>query len=260
MITGGIDVGIENTKAVVLQDGKVAGRASGHSGGASRGRHAEEIWQAALKAAGVSASSVTKIVATGQGKYDVGFTRDRVVEPLADARAAKFLFPQARSVVDLGADQVRVVSLDEKSGIREVALNAKCGAGVGLFLESMARTLGMSLDEMAASNGAASEPPAVSDACCVFGELDAIALIHNNTPRPQIIEAVHAAAATRINSVLNEKIKPEKSTTVLIGGLSRNPALVEALEKRSGISFLRPAEAEYAGALGAALIAAGEGV
>ena len=260
MITGGIDVGIENIKAVVLQDGKVAGRGTGHSGGANRGRHAEEVWQAALKAAGVSASAVDKIVATGQGKYDVDFAQHRVVEPLADARAAKFLFPQARSVVDLGADQVRVVSFDDKGGIREVALNAKCGAGIGLFLESMARTLGMTTEEMAASDSAAPAPAAVSDSCCVFGELDAIALIHANAPRTQIVEAVHAAAATRINSVLNEKIKPEQSNTVLVGGLSRSSGLVKALEKRSGISFLRPAEAEYAGALGAALIAAEEGV
>jgi predicted CoA-substrate-specific enzyme activase len=257
MITGGIDVGIEAVKAVVLKDGKVVGRAAAPSGGARRGEHAEQTWTAALQNAGLRAEDVSQVVATGQGKYDAKFARRNVSEPIADAVAARFLYPASRMVVDAGADQVRVVSFDGKGKISEVALNQKCAAGLGIFLKAMARTLGLTLEEMGKMEDGSGQ--VVSDSCAVFGELDAIALIHRNIPVRQIVQALHNTVAVRINAIMNDKTRPDKSTTVLVGGLTLDAALVQALRRRSGIALLIPAEAQFAGALGAALIAAGQG-
>jgi predicted CoA-substrate-specific enzyme activase len=257
MITAGIDVGIENIKAVILNDGKVVARGSGLSGGANRGNSVEKIWNETLSAAGLSPSDVNKIIATGQGKLDVGFAQDNIVEPVADARAARFLYTDATSVIDIGADQVRVVTLGPHDTILEVVMNQKCAAGLGILLRSMARTLGMTLDEMSRLSGNSHTDAVVNDGCCVFTELDALGLLNRNTPREEVARSVIQAVAVRINSVLNDKVKPAKDSTVLVGGVSRNMAVIEVLKRRSGIDFVIPEQAEYAGALGAALIAAG---
>jgi benzoyl-CoA reductase subunit D len=257
MITAGIDVGIESLKAVILKDRKVLARGTGLSGGADRAKVAEQVWNDTLASAKLKPGDVSKVIATGQGKNDVAFASDRVTEPVADARAARFLYPEATSVVDIGADQVRVVALGAGGNILEVVMNQKCAAGLGIFLKSMARTLGMTLDEMSRLGGNSHHGAVVNDGCAVFAEMDALGLLNRNVPREDIARAVIEAVAVRINSILNDKVKPAKDTTVLVGGLSRNKAVVDALKRRSENNFLVPARAEYAGALGAALIAAG---
>ena len=253
MITAGIDVGIENIKVVVLKDGTVIATGTARSGGSGRGRAVERTWSDVLEAAGISAKDVKEIAATGQGKGDVPFAGCRITEPLADALAARFLFPKARSIVDVGADQVRVVSLDQKGAITEVVLNQKCAAGIGTFLRTMARRLGYTMEEMGRINGNSGFQGEVNDACCVFAGLDAVNLLHYGVSRPDITRAIHRAMAVRINSVLNDKVRPARDTTVLVGGMARNPALIRALRERSGIDFMIPDQPEYAGALGAAL-------
>jgi len=256
MITAGIDVGIENIKVVVLKDGSVIASGNDRSGGAGRRKAVERTWEYTLKSAGMTATDIKKVVATGQGKRDVSFADSRITEPLADALAARFLYPTVRSVVDVGADQVRVVSLDEKGAITEVVLNQKCAAGIGTFLRTVARRLGYTLDEMGRIESHAETCKEVNDACSVFAMLDAVDLLHDGAGRPDIVRAIHRAMAVRINSVMNDKVKPARNKTVLVGGVARNLALITALKDRSGINFLIPDHPENAGALGAALDAA----
>jgi predicted CoA-substrate-specific enzyme activase len=256
MITAGIDVGIENVKVVIFKDGKIIARATALSGGANRAKAAEKAYHDALAVARLKPADVTKIVATGQGKGDIGFASDRVVEPVAAARAARFLYPQAACVVDIGADQVRVVTLGKGDTIAEVVMNQKCAAGLGILLKSMARTLGMTLDEMSRLSDSPSAAAVVNDGCCVFAEMDAFSLLNHSVPREDVARAVTEAVAVRVNSILNDKIKPARDTTVLVGGVIRNKAVIAAIKRRSGINFIIPEQAEYAGALGAALIAA----
>lgn len=254
MITAGIDVGLEYVKAVILKDGEVIARGEALSGGANRAKSAEKVWKDALARAKLSAADIDKVVATGQGKHDVGFARDCIVEPVADARAARFLYSEAKSVVDVGADQVRMVTLGDGDAITEVVMNQKCAAGLGIFLKSMARTLGMTLDEMGRISTATDAT--VNDGCAVFAQMDALGLLNRNVPPEDVALAVIEAVAVRLNSILNDKIRPPEDATVLVGGVSKNKAVVNALRKRSGISFMIPEYAEYAGALGAALVAA----
>lgn len=257
MITAGIDLGIETIKAVVLKNGKVMASSTASSGGADRGESANKVWQDVLKLAGEGEAKVEKVVATGQGKYDARFAAEWVVEPVALARAAHFFDPSAKAVVDLGADQVRVVTINGDGKIAEVALNQKCAAGMGIFLRSIARRMGISLEEMSREAVKVSGGVSVNDSCAVFAELDAIDLLYDDTPVPAIVTAINEAVATRINSVLNDKVIPEKSSTLLVGGMAKNSGVVKALKKRSGIDFIIPQQPEFTCALGAALIAAG---
>jgi predicted CoA-substrate-specific enzyme activase len=257
MITAGIDVGIENIKAVILKDGKVVARGTAPSGGSGRAKAAEQVFQEVLKQAGVSPSDITKGGATGLGKWDVRFANARVVEPVADVRAAYFLYPSARAVIDIGADQARAVTFDDKGKILQYTLNHKCAAGLGLFLESMALTLGMSLDEMNQISSPSQNTAAVNDQCAALAELDVVLMIHDNVPRASIVQAINEAVAAKLSAMLNEMLNPIEKEAVLIGGVAASAGVMNAFKRRLGISFIVPDQPQYAGALGAALIAAG---
>ena len=257
MITAGIDVGAKDTKIVVLDNGRVAGKSKGLSGGVHRVNTIKEIWKSALDSAGLAEAQVDQIAATGIGACDAEFAGVQVTEPVADAWAARYYRKDAPCVVDIGADQMRVVFLGEGEALREVVLNQKCAAGMGIFLEYMARRLGMTLEEISALPPGCGEPP-VNSGCCVFAELDALELLFEDVPKEEVFRKIIAALSYRMNAVLNDKLTPPTDATLLIGGVSKNQAMINALRERSGISFIIPEDAEYGCALGAALFAAAQ--
>jgi predicted CoA-substrate-specific enzyme activase len=256
MITAGIDAGIEYIKAVVLKDGRVVARAISPSGGSGRARSIEQVWQEALKQAGITAADVSKVVATGLGKWDAAFASSRVVEPVADARAAVWLSPSARAVIDIGADQARAVQYNAEGKIQQYTLNHKCAAGLGLFLESMAMTLGISLEEMSGATDHTNHRAQVNDQCAALAELDVVLMIHDNVPRASIIQAINEAVAAKLSAMLNEMLNPVAKEAVLIGGVAANTGVANAFKQRLGIDLIIPEQPQFAGALGAALIAA----
>ena len=259
MITAGIDVGMENVKAVLFKEGEILGRGKGRSGGAKRAEAAEGALADALKEAGLHRGDVERIFATGKGKFDLPFADDCITEAITAARAAKFLVPGATTVVDAGADETLVATLGVKKPVNELALNEKCAAGVGTLLRIMARRLGLTQEEMGALPPKAAEGAAVNDGCAVFAELDALSLLNNGTPVQEVAVAVTDAAAVRVCMTINDITIPAPECVALVGGLAMNAAFVAALKSYAKIDFVIPAEAEYAGALGAALVAVGWG-
>jgi predicted CoA-substrate-specific enzyme activase len=253
MITAGIDAGLGYTKVVILKDGKIIGRGKGITGGVKRPANIQAVYDAALKDAGIAAEDVAKVVATGKGKYDIPFANDRITEVVTSAKAAKALCPEATTVVSVGADETLVATLEGEK-INEFCLNQKCAAGLGLFLEYMARRLGMTVEELSAL-GAPGEA-VVNDGCVVFAELDALSLLNRGVDAKEAAKAVTEAVAWRTSTTINDITAQNKTCVVLFGGLTKNAAFLNALKRISGIPFVVPAEAEYAGALGAALIAA----
>ena len=256
MITAGIDMGIEYVKAVVLKDGKVVGRGKGQSGGGRRNAAAKAALDDALKEAGLSAGDLNGTAATGKGKFDLDFVGRQVTEALAAAKAGRFLYPDATCVMDAGCDETLVLTYGEGDKLRETAINEKCAAGVGGFLQNMARRLELSLDEMSGLPPATQGGPVVNDGCVVFAEMDALSLLNQRVPPREIASALIDAAAIRACTVVNDITVPALDRVVLFGGLAKNQAFVNALKARSGVDFLIPEEAEYGGALGAAITAA----
>jgi predicted CoA-substrate-specific enzyme activase len=257
MITAGIDVGIEFVKAVVVKDGEIVGKALRESGGKDRPVSVEAAYKEALAAAGLDAKDVEKVYATGMGKYDAGFADKKIVEAVADAKAARRLYPGVKFVVDVGSNKTLVLPLGEGDKIRLVTENMKCGGGIGMFLDTMAYRLEMTLDELGSLDVDMDSSVTVNSGCRVFAELDALDLLTRDTPPKKVAGAVVKAMAGRCNAALNDKLVPTREDTVLIGGVTKNKAFVAALEALSGIRFVIPKEAEYAGAYGAALCAAG---
>ena len=216
---------------MIVKDGRssAAGRASG---GAKRAANIQAVYEAALKDAGVAAEDVAKVVATGKGKYDIPFANDRITEVVTNAKAAKALCPEATTVVSVGADETLVATLGGEK-ISEFCLNQKCAAGLGLFLEYMARRLGQSLEEMSAL-----ETPGevmVNDGCVVFAELDALSPLNRGADAKEITKAVTEAAAWRTSTTINDITAQDRTCVVLFGGLTKNAAFLKSLERISAL-------------------------
>ena len=254
MVTAGIDVGVKTVKAVIVKDNKVIASDLASSNGFERSKAAKQLWDKVLEQAKMWASDIDGVIATGTGKMDVSFADDSIVEPVADVQAARWLFPSARTVIDVGAEQARVVKFDETGKVLNYTLNQQCGAGLGSFAEAMARALEVPLDEMSELALKSKSNTPINAECGTYAGLDVVSLIHDNTEKADIARAVIDAIANKISSTIN--LTNIEKDIVLIGGMARNTGVVEALKERMGVEFLIPEEPELAGALGAALITA----
>jgi len=252
MITAGIDAGLEYTKAVVMKDGVVAGKASGHSGGVNRPAAIEQIYNEALEAAAVKAGDVARVFATGKGKYDVSFADDKIAEVIAAAKSAKLQISEATTVIDAGADEIVVATLDGDK-VHEFVQNQKCAAGLGLLLEGIAERFELSIEEINMLEGL--PEVSVNDGCVVFAELDALSLLNRGVDVKEIAKAIVEACAWRASTTINDIYRPDKNCVVLMGGLALNGAFVRALERISGIKFVIHDDPVYGAAIGVAALA-----
>ncbi|MCE5254458.1 MAG: acyl-CoA dehydratase activase [Actinomycetia bacterium] len=253
MLVAGIDVGAKNVHAVLLRDGVPIARvvvASGFDHEGSAGRGLDEA--AAL--AGVRKEDIDRVAATGAGRKALVFAADQPTEIAADARGAFALFPPARTVIDVGADEARAIRLGPGGKVVDFAINEKCAAGAGAFVEAMSRALEMSLEEFARVSLDSTEVIPMNAQCTVFAESEVVSLIHANTPPADIARAVHDAMAGRVSTVVR-RIGIE-DPVVLGGGTALNAGFVKSLScALGGVAIQVLGEAPYLGAHGAALIA-----
>ena len=179
MISVGIDVGSKNIRAVILRDGAVAARVRVASGFAQE-EAARAAMDQALAEAGVGWEDVPSVVATGVGRKAVGFADHQVTEVGADARGAFASHPAARTVVDVGADEARAIRLDRAGKVLDFAINEKCAAGAGAFVEAMSRALEVDLQAFGELSLESTETIPMNAQCTVFAESEVVSLIHSN--------------------------------------------------------------------------------
>ena len=254
MKTAGIDVGFDTVKIAIADDGNIIAKGIGEVGCIGRTQSIGSLYDNALASAGLQRSDVDKVVATGIGKFSVDFASDHISDATAQVKAARHFCGDAGSVVDIGADKTHVVVLDGDS-IKEVVYNQKCMAGLGLILDAMANRLGYALDDLGGLDAQADAGVTVNDGCPVFAELDSLEALNRGAPKNQVMSAVIDTVVCRVNSILHDKVTPDKSKTVLLGGVSKNAAVVSRLKARSGVDFLVPEDAIYGSAIGCALVA-----
>ena len=254
MVTAGVDVGSKNVKVVVLRDGAVVAQVSA-AAGFEQDAVGRDLLGRALAEAGVTREQVAHVTATGVGRHAVGFADSQVTGVTASARGANCLFPGATTVVEVGAEESRAVKTDGQGRVVDAAVNEKCAAGSGSFTETMARALGMTLKEFAEKSLESSAKIPMNAQCTVFAESEVVSLIHSGADRRDIARAVHDAIAGRVSSMVR-RIKLEGEVVVL-GGLARNPGFVRCLQENLEVNGLKiPERPEFAGALGAAAVAA----
>lgn len=255
MITAGVDVGNKYTKVVIMKDGRIASRAMVFSG-FNQKQAAGEAFDKALGEAGLKRESVQRVLATGAGRMEVDFADGIITEVGSGAKGALYLFPEGRTVVDVGAEESRVFKINDRGKVIDFTVNEKCAAGTGSFIEAMARALELPVEEMAEISLKSTQSVHITAQCVVFAESEVVSLIHARTPVEDIARAVHDAIAGRIISMIR-RIGLEKEL-ILIGGVARNAGYVASLERGLEVKALVPEEPEYVSAIGAA-VAATEG-
>jgi len=252
MITAGIDCGAKNVRVLVLGDGKLLGR--GHSAaGTDPATAAEKAFDQALGAAGVARNVVTRVLATGTGKKEPAFSDDVVTEVGAVARGMHFLEPAVRTVIDVGAEQRTAVKLAADGGVVDFAINDKCAAGAGVFLEAMARALEVPIEGIGPLSLESKTAVPIRARCVVFAETEVVSLVHQCTPKPDVARAIHDALADPI-SAMCRRLAVEAPVAV-VGGVANNIGFRKALAEGLGSELVVVDEPEYVGALGAALVA-----
>jgi benzoyl-CoA reductase subunit D len=253
MLVAGIDVGAKNVHAVLLKDGELVARATVPSGFDQEESAKRGLTEAAA-IAGVKREDIELFAATGAGRKALSSAIRQPTEVAADGRGAFDLYPGARTVIDVGADEARAIRLGEGGRVVDFAINEKCAAGAGAFVEAMSRALDMSLEDFAKASLDSTETIPMNAQCTVFAESEVVSLIHANTPAADIARAVHDAMASRVSAMVR-RIGVE-DPVVLGGGAALNIGFVKSLsEALGGVDIYVLADAEYLGAHGAALIA-----
>jgi predicted CoA-substrate-specific enzyme activase len=249
----GIDVGSLNVKAVIL-DGTDAfasfGMPAGEGAEASPRIAAEEV----KKKAGL-AEDEWYIVSTGVGGKAVGFSQNQKAITTCLARGVNKLFPNARMVIDLGAETSTVLKVNQRGRVTDWAGQDKCAAGTGMFLQAMAKVMQVNLDEMAGYSLRAKKRADITGTCAVFAESEVISHIHRvpPTPKEEIIAGIHASMVGRVMGLL-KRLGIEREVAV-VGGVARNKGLIAILEEELGYKVLVPENPEMVAALGAAVLA-----
>jgi benzoyl-CoA reductase subunit D len=256
MITVGMDLGTQSVKAVLLKDGTIISKGRAPSG-FDPAKAAEQAVAEALKQANLTLGDVAYFVATGSGMEMAPYKNGTVSMMGADAKAGVYLFPTARTIIDVGAEESRAVKCDEKGLMVDFVVNERCAAGSGTFIEAMARALEVKLEDMGPLSLKAERASPINATCVIFGESDVVSLIHRQESKPEIARAVFDAMADRISSMVHRLgVNPD---VVLVGGVAKDVGFIASLKRKLNVDILIPPNPEFAGALGAALTAASRG-
>jgi predicted CoA-substrate-specific enzyme activase len=253
MIVAGIDVGGKNVHIVIEKGGQILGKVAGPTG-IKKAEAVEKLYDEVLKKANLTRKDVERVVATGSSAKRVAFANGAIPDAAADARGVIKLIPTARTVIDVGAEEGRSIKVGADAKVLDFAINEKCAAGTGTFVEAMARALEVSVDEMSKITLQSTQTLSNNAQCAVFGESEVVSLIHQKTPKPDIARAVMNAIAGRIASVA--RIVGLEKDIVMVGGMARNAGFVDSLKKNIEMDVLVPEDPDYMGALGAAEAAA----
>lgn len=252
MIVSGIDVGSLTSKAVILRNGEILA-----SGLVLSETEAKEQFkgavQAALSETEITFDDIEYIVSTGTGKNSVPFADKGRSLPSCLARGASWLFPNAKAVIDIGAESATIVKVGRKGRAVDFVLNDVCAAGTGIFLDAMAKAMRVPIEEMGQLSYQAEEAADITSMCAIFAESEIVSLVHKGIPKNSIISGIHKSIAERIYG-MSKKIGAS-GDVVLSGGVAKHAGLVEILEKKVGSRLFISDEPRYIPALGAALMA-----
>jgi predicted CoA-substrate-specific enzyme activase len=248
----GIDIGSTSGEALVLNGDRVIAWSVVDTGYNSR-RAAEQALATALKQAGLAQDRLQRIVATGYGRVAVEFAHQQVTEISCYARGIHHLYPQVQTVVDIGGQDSKVVAIAPGGKPLDFAMNDKCAAGTGRFLEVMARVLQLELSDLGPCALRARRAADISSTCTVFAESEVITRVAEGTPREEIVAGICLSIARRVGAMAARVgVEPP---VAFAGGVARNSGVVRALEDVLGHRLIVPDEPQVVGALGAALIA-----
>ncbi|MBQ1312857.1 MAG: 2-hydroxyglutaryl-CoA dehydratase [Blautia sp.] len=252
MFTFGIDIGSTTSKCVVMKDGTQIVSSSLLTGGIGT-RSPQEAVRMALEGAGVRREELAGVCATGYGRNRYEDAEFHVSELTCHGLGAHYIFPSVRTIIDIGGQDAKVISLDEKGRMQNFLMNDKCAAGTGRFLDVMANILVIPVGELEKYSQEAKEPARISSTCTVFAESEVISQLANGVEMTDLVAGICQSVAGRVAALAKRiSIVPE---VCMSGGVARNGGVRSALSEKIGQPILFSPYAQLFGAIGAALYA-----
>ena len=249
----GVDVGSTQTKAVIINERReIVGRALIDTG-ANVVLAAEQSYAQAVKDAGVPETEVEFIVGTGYGRYRVTFGNTQVTEISCHGRGAVHMFPGTRTVLDMGGQDTKAIRVNSAGEIVDFCMNDKCAAGTGRFLGAASAALDIPLEQLGPTALTYNKPVRISTTCTVFAESEVLSWLGKGKKIEDILWGVHQSIASRSAGLLR-RVGIEDEVT-FTGGVTRNIAMIQALEQRLDKKLNVSDDSHYIGAIGAALFA-----
>jgi len=251
MIVAGCDVGSLTGKAVILKDGEILSYSIVPTTPKPE-KTAQNAMDEALKKGNLTLDKIDYIVGTGYGRVKIPFANSELSELSCHGKGAHSLIPSIKTIIDVGGQDCKVIKVDKNGKILDFAMNDKCAAGTGRFLEVMARTLELQLGELGPISLQSKHRAKIPAQCSVFAETEVVSLMADGVEVSDIVAGIHDAIASRIMSLVY-RVGLEEDLTIT-GGVAKNIGVVSYLEKRLGVlSKKLPVDPQLIGALGAAL-------
>jgi predicted CoA-substrate-specific enzyme activase len=256
VIAAGCDVGSLTAEAVILKDGRIcASKIIGVR--ALAALSAQQVMEEALNEAKLCFKDIDLCFSTGYGRYSIDFAKKNISEISCHGLGAFTVNPEIRTVVDIGGQDCKVISIDDAGMVSDFAMNDKCAAGTGRCLEILAKALGVELDQLGRLSQKAKRGVSITNKCSIFMEMEVLYHSYAGKKIPDIAFGINQAVAKRVASLARGiKIREKAAIT---GGVSKNPGVVSELEKLLGIKFTPlTVDPQIVGALGAAVFAHNE--
>ncbi len=247
----GLDLGSTMTKVVIMDAGeKICARVESHTGAEHR-RLANRVMEQALEQANLPFSKIDYVVATGYGRINVPFADCQVTELTCHARGVASLFPSARTALDIGGQDAKGLKIKDGKLV-DFVMNDRCAAGTGRFLEVIAGTLGLKLEELGSISLKSRNRVKISNTCTVFAQQEVASRISEGVTLEDIVAGLHEAVASRaVGMLMRLKVEPD---VVFTGGVAKNIGVVKAVRENLGCEVLVPEDPLISGAVGAALL------
>ncbi|MGB9619177.1 MAG: acyl-CoA dehydratase activase [Armatimonadota bacterium] len=253
MIGVGIDAGSRAIKVVLMEaEGlRVLG-----SGVAAQGVNSDELamrlLDKVLAKSGADRNDISSVVATGYGRSAVSIADVTITEITCHACGVHHLMPDVRTIIEIGGQDSKFLHLDPTGAVQDFAMNDRCAAGTGRFLEVLADRLGLTIEDLGRMSERSTRPAVISSTCIVFAETEIIGLLSSGTAPEDIVAGVQNSIATRVATMAGKNITPPVAFT---GGVALVPGMSRALEAALGRSVSVAPEPQMTGALGAAILA-----
>ena len=254
-IVAGCDVGSLTTKAVLIKQNRVICDVVIRSG-PKPGESANRVMDALVEKAGISRNDISCTVGTGYGREKMGFVHEAVSEISCHAKGAHWMIPTARTVIDIGGQDCKVMRIDESGDVVKFVTNDKCASGTGRFLDVMAGVMNIDVDRLGKMSRQSKAHIAFASMCTVWAQADVIKHINERRPAADIGAGINTAMANRVAMLANALHVEED--ICMTGGVAKNDGVVNALSKILGrrIKRVRRVDPQLTGAVGAALFAA----
>jgi (R)-2-hydroxyacyl-CoA dehydratese activating ATPase len=253
MIFAGMDVGSRTIKTVLF-DAKSQNMIACklRDQGLDQQNLTRNLYIQTLNETGLGGCNVARAVATGYGRNLIDFADTTMTEISCHAAGVLHLHPDARTIIDIGGEDSKVIRLDDRGKVQDFVMNDRCASGTGRFLEIVARRLEGDLHSVALAAEGSTRPVAISSMCVVFAETEIIGLLASNTPIQDIMAGVQKSIASRIVGMIG---RHARSPFYFTGGVSLVPGMAQVLSNSLGHEVAVSRDAQFTGALGAAIMA-----